>query len=315
MTTNQSLVDARAAAEALFSSCRCTTLSQYETIKNAANTSSLIAAENIKLLKYLNCTLGQGKRADVCSMAASHPSIDFRAEDFVMTADTVCTTTSTTTIPQGPPPVSINVWLEFESQCSCTTGQNDACLYKCHGEQEKGGQTCFTYTKLATTSWKDCMKRASSLGATLCSEDYTADGGWGTHRVGNTVDAPVHFWSHSFTDITSSRDCIVGKHDRVTDFDRSLCTETVKYDGDTWQYHDAGTLYYDECVYLASRAGASVIDPSTIGMGTGDGYWFFTRHSGNLYQYWTGAETSGMFNVGCQDRGGQKACMFGFMEA
>ncbi|CAE7844696.1 unnamed protein product, partial [Symbiodinium microadriaticum] len=122
------------------------------------------------------------------------------------------------------------------------------------------------------------------------------------------------FYSVKFTPITDTAKCVVGKLDRVTMMDRSVCSEKAEYDGDTWWYHDAGELYYDECVYQASSAGATVIDPSTLGQGDGADYWFFTRHSGNVYQYWTGADTTGMYNVGCRDRGGKKKCMFGFMQ-
>ena len=159
--------------------------------------------------------------------------------------------------------------------------------------------------------WKDCLRRASELGATLCSDDYTQSKGWGTHRVGSTADAAERFYTVLLKPITESHDCVVGRHDRVSLMDRSSLSTKAEYDGDTWWYHDAGTMYYDECLYLASSAGASIIDPSTIGQGDGDGYWMYTRHSGNVYMYWTGADTQGMYNVGCQDRGGSQKCMIG----
>ena len=281
------------------------------------NSSSRLVHDNINLLKYLTCRLQNGKQSDSCSLSRDGGnSIDLRAGEVVLAADATCDQSSQVSQGSGPPhgPPVNHPFIDFASTCACTTGQNDACNTKCHGPQEEGGQTCFTYTDLGSLTWKACMQEASRLGATLCSEDYTDKGGWGGHRHGNEAEQFERFYSVKFTPITDTAKCVVGKIDRVTMMDRSVCSEKAEYDGDTWWYHDAGELYYDECVYMASSAGATVIDPSTIGQGDGTDYWFFTRHSGNVYQYWTGADTAGMFNVGCKARGGQKKCMFGFMQ-
>lgn len=314
---NQSLQDAKDAALALYSSCECLVKEQHDSLVTTVNSSSRLVHDNINLLKYLTCRLQNGKQSDSCSLSRDGGnSIDLRAGEVVLAADATCDQSSQVSQGSGPPhgPPVNHPFIDFASTCACTTGQNDACNTKCHGPQEEGGQTCFTYTDLGSLTWKACMQEASRLGATLCSEDYTDKGGWGGHRHGNEAEQFERFYSVKFTPITDTAKCVVGKIDRVTMMDRSVCSEKAEYDGDTWWYHDAGELYYDECVYMASSAGATVIDPSTIGQGDGTDYWFFTRHSGNVYQYWTGADTAGMFNVGCKARGGQKKCMFGFMQ-
>mmetsp|Transcript_63354 Transcript_63354/g.151403 ORF Transcript_63354/g.151403 Transcript_63354/m.151403 type:complete len:539 (+) Transcript_63354:65-1681(+) len=319
MVANQSLNDAQAAAEKLFSTCQCTTHANFNNVKDTVNTSRLVVEDNIELLKYLNCTLGLGQRSDSCVLQSAHQSsINFHTGVVVLTADTICEDSSNSGSglgsSSGPPLLQIDAWTNFASACSCTQRQNDACNYKCNGLQEKGGQTCFTFTNLGTMTWKECVKKASALGASLCSEDYTEGDGWGGHRSGDTAERFERFYSPKFDLITSQHSCVVGKHDRVTSFDRTLCSQKAEYDGDTWWYHDAGVKYYDECVYLASSAGATIIDPVTIGMGDSTDYWTFTKHSGNVYTYYTGIDTISSHNVGCQSRGDAHKCMFGFME-
>ncbi|CAJ1359520.1 unnamed protein product, partial [Effrenium voratum] len=319
MVANQSLNDAQAAAEKLFSTCQCTTHANFNNVKDTVNTSRLVVEDNIELLKYLNCTLGLGQRSDSCVLQSAHQSsINFHTGVVVLTADTICEDSSNSGSglgsSSGPPLLQIDAWTNFASACSCTQRQNDACNYKCNGLQEKGGQTCFTFTNLGTMTWKECVKKASALGASLCSEDYTEGDGWGGHRNGDTAERFERFYSPKFDLITSQHFCVVGKHNRVTSFDRTLCSQKAEYDGDTWWYHDAGVKYYDECVYLASSAGATIIDPVTIGMGDSIDYWTFTKHSGNVYTYYTGIDTISSHNVGCQSRGDAHKCMFGFME-
>ena len=169
-----------------------------------------------------------------------------------------------------------------------------------------GGHTCNGYTRMkykdiGTMTWAACMKEAAAYGAVLCSEDYTAGGGWAAHLNGTDyADYEGSGWSTAtFKSTSSTAKCVIGRDTQTTAVNQNL-PSSATYNGLTWSYQDLGLYYYDECVRKASDAGATIIDPSTIGTGTGVGYWDFTSHSGNTYSHWTSKTTIAHENVGCE---------------
>lgn len=119
--------------------------------------------------------------------------------------------------------------------------------------------------------------------------------------------------SYVSSGIGSSRACVVGRDARATSVDDVLY-QSVTYDGESWSYQDYGTKFYDECTLLAANAGASIITPGTIGVGTGDGYWVSSVHQCNTYEHISGNGTSYTYNAAStNERSNQHQCMVGYM--
>lgn len=176
------------------------------------------------------------------------------------------------------------------------------------------GTNATPYVNLGNMPYKQCMAEASRRGAMLVSNQYTVTGGWATHR--NGTNAMWSQWSsYQQAAITTSRACVVGIDPRDSSSRNTPLNSSTTYDGESWQYQDYGTKYYDECQLLASQAGASIITPGTIGLGTGDGYFVPSVHTCNTFEWISGSGSSYTYatqNSG--QRSPQQQCMVGYMQ-
>ncbi len=173
------------------------------------------------------------------------------------------------------------------------------------------------YENIGSMNWRACMSAASERGAAVSSNVYTTTGGtggdhgWAGHR--NGANAMYAQWStYQQAGITTSRACVLTRDPRSSGITATLNSTTV-YDGDTWIYQDYGSQHYDQCILLASDAGASIITPYTIGL-TGDHYWVPSVHTCNTYEYVTGNGTSYTYqSIGGNQRSTTKSCMVGYI--
>ena len=126
----------------------------------------------------------------------------------------------------------------------------------------------------------------------------TMAGGWSTYLTAN-IDAP--------------QACVLGRDVRSTRRDATLASTTT-YDGQVWRFQDYGPRYYDECMLLASDAGASMITPYTIGR-TGADYWVHSVIACNVYNWITAGGTNFAYdNVGVAVRSSVRNCMVGYVD-
>ena len=118
--------------------------------------------------------------------------------------------------------------------------------------------------------------------------------------------------SYQQAGITTNRACVLSRDPRSSGITATL-NSTQAYDGDTWVYQDYGSQYYDQCILLASNAGASIITPYTIGL-SGDNYWVPSVHTCNTYEWVTGGGTSYAYqSISGGQRSTTKSCMVGYI--
>jgi UDP-3-O-[3-hydroxymyristoyl] glucosamine N-acyltransferase len=171
----------------------------------------------------------------------------------------------------------------------------------------------FEFEIMGNMDWRSCMSAASERGASVSSNVHTAGAtaGWAGHR--NGASAMYAYWStYQSAGITTSRACVLARDPRSPGITETL-NSTRTYDGDVWNYQDYGSQYYDQCVLIASNAGASIITPYTIGL-TGDGYWVPTVHACNTYEYISSNGNSYTYeSVGGGARSTSRPCMVGYL--
>jgi UDP-3-O-[3-hydroxymyristoyl] glucosamine N-acyltransferase len=179
------------------------------------------------------------------------------------------------------------------------------------------GTHAILYENIGSMDWRSCMGAAAERGASVSSNAYTSTGGsggtngWTGHRNGGS--AMYATWSsYSSAGITTSRACVLSRDPRSSGNSAPL-NSTITYDGDVWNYQDYGSQYYDQCILLASNAGASIITPYTLGL-SGDSYWVPSVHTCNTYEYITSSGNSYTYeNTSSGARSSTKGCMVGYL--
>eukprot|EP00928_Gymnodinium_smaydae_P053801 TRINITY_DN37713_c0_g1_i1.p1 TRINITY_DN37713_c0_g1~~TRINITY_DN37713_c0_g1_i1.p1 ORF type:complete len:254 (+),score=45.91 TRINITY_DN37713_c0_g1_i1:644-1405(+) len=235
------LENANAAAEKLYSACACDAHSSYTNIKSTVNSSAHSMMKSKTLLKYINCTVAAGSRSDDCWPNQGKTDIDFKEGNVVLAADTECSVFSSGAGDEDGDKykaVDLEVAPTMEQMSSSWAAllQTDACNIKRSGSTAEGGKSYFKYVNLGEMTWVSCMKEVAKWGLTLCSDDYTKAGGWGTHRVGNAAEAFQYWYAPNFADINTRHDCVAGTIEQMwteTFFARSQLIETVQKDGET----------------------------------------------------------------------------------
>jgi hypothetical protein len=171
----------------------------------------------------------------------------------------------------------------------------------------------YTWANYGNMTWRECARLASRYGAMMAPGHYTVPTtGWYGHRNGSQAMTGV--WStYQTANIDAPQACVLGRDVRSTRRDATLASTTT-YDGQVWRFQDYGPRYYDECMLLASDAGASMITPYTIGR-TGADYWVHSVIACNVYNWITAGGTNFAYdNVGVAVRSSVRNCMVGYVD-
>ena len=200
-----------------------------------------------------------------------------------------------------PTTAGIHATLSFNSLSRTTAG---GCNY--------ASAHAFSYANMGAMNWKACVETASRYSAMLTGGAYSVNPAWYGHR--NGAYAMTGQWSNYIQQgITTTTNCVIGTDTRSTTTTNTLSSFRT-YDGDTWSYQDYGQKYYDECVLLASTAGAIIITPWTLGLSTSLEYWSFSVHQCCTYEWINTAGTGFSYeSLGGGARSSIKYCMVGWI--
>ena len=179
--------------------------------------------------------------------------------------------------------------------------------------------------------WLDCAKEASKR-QLMMHVGYGGTNVWGwavlnpsrTHAQTSTSS-----WT-SYTEATigSSKSCHLSRDkDSLSQYSISLSDTSwlqadVDIGGETvrWRYKDFGTSYHDQCMEFASRAGASMTTPDTLGITwpSGTNYWVPSRIMCNTYWYMSASQSGTAISYqnlggGARSSGSTASCLAAFI--
>ena len=179
--------------------------------------------------------------------------------------------------------------------------------------------------------WLDCAKEASKRQLMMhVSYGGTNVWGWAVLNPSRThAQTSTSIWT-SYTEATlgSSKSCQLSRDkDSLSQYSISLSDTTwlqadVDIGGETvrWRYKDFGTSYHDQCMEFASRAGASMTTPDTLGITwpSGTNYWVPSRIMCNTYWYMSASQSGTAISYqnlggGARSSGSTASCLAAFI--
>ena len=176
----------------------------------------------------------------------------------------------------------------------------------------------FQWTNIGSMAFDECAIAASEYGLMMTPGAYSESSGWYGHRVGDTAMTGV--WnSMQLTDTSSEISCVLGRDSRSAEYTVALPNPSTAQasNGLRWTYEDFGLKYFDECMLLASEAGAIIITPPTIDDDDNTGfYWVHSVHMCCTYEYVSAPWSSfSYYSLGSGARSSaQHNCLVGYVD-
>jgi hypothetical protein len=226
--------------------------------------------------------------------------------------------------PPSPPRLPSPVALYGQTPVTSTTGfaQQSGCAYQSKHQ--------FYMKDYGAMQWLDCAKEASKR-QLMMHAGYSQSNVWGWAVLNpSRTHAQTGAWStYQSATIGSSLSCHLSRDkDSLSQYSISLSDTTwlqanVDIGGVTvgWRYKDFGTSYHDQCMEFASRAGASITTPDTLGIAwpSGTKYWIPSGLMCNTLWFMSASQSGTAFsydNLGAGDRSvSTVSCLAAFIES
>merc|ERR1711935_880207 len=178
-------------------------------------------------------------------------------------------------------------------------------------------------------SWLDCAKEASMRQLMMhAGYDQRNVWGWAVLNPSRTHAQKGQWSTYQRAAIGSSLPCHLSRDkDSLSQYSISLSDTTwLQADVDIggvsvrWRYKDFGTRFYDQCMELASRAGASITTPDTLGITwpSGTKYWIPSGHMCSTFWFVSASQSGSSYSYDA--RGGHVrsrstvSCLAAFIE-
>ena len=231
--------------------------------------------------------------------------------------------------PPPPPPLAppVAVYGQTPTAVSSTTGftqqslESPGCSYQSKDQ--------FYMKDYGAMQWLDCAKEASKR-QLMMHAGYSQSNVWGWAVLNpSRTHAQMGAWStYQSSTIETTRSCHLSRDkDSLSQYSISLSDTTwlqadVDIGGVTvrWRYRDFGTSYHDQCMEFASRAGASITTPDTLGITwpSGTKYWIPSGLMCNTYWFMSASESGTSFTYDNGDFGARSSitvsCLAAFIE-
>ena len=177
--------------------------------------------------------------------------------------------------------------------------------------------------------WLDCAKEASKR-QLMMHAGYNSQNVWGWAVLNpSRTHAQTGRWAtYQSATVGSSLSCQLSRDkDSLSQYSISLSDTTwLQADVDIggvsvrWRYKDFGTSFSDQCMEFASRAGASITTPDTLGITwpSGTKYWIPSGHLCNTYQFMSALQSGTSFSYSTKSNGARStatvSCLAAFIE-
>ena len=145
------------------------------------------------------------------------------------------------------------------------------------------------------------------------SRTHAQTGRWATYQsaaIGNSLSCQLSRDKDSLSQYSISLSDTTWKQADVDTGGVSVC----------WRYKDFGTRPYDQCMELASRAGASITTPDTLGITwpSGTKYWIPSGLMGNTFWFMSASQSGTSYSYDNLGQGSQSrstvSCLAAFIE-
>ena len=224
------------------------------------------------------------------------------ASDCALLADTPKCSAYFQFSPSPPPPSSVY----GESTVTSMTGfiQQSGCSYN--------QKHAFYMKDYGAMPWLDCAKEASKRQLMMHAGYYQQQGVWGYAVLNpSRTHAQTGIWSsYRSAAIGSSLSCQLSRDkDSLSLYSISLSDSTwLQADVDIggvairWRYKDFGTQFHDQCMELASQAGASMTTPDTLGITwpSGTSYWIPSSIMCNVMWFMSASQSGTAYSYDSQ---------------
>jgi hypothetical protein len=238
----------------------------------------------------------------------------------------------------------VHIYFNPTSHSGTTSTSAPVCKVSCYGQtpvtsiagfaQQSGcayqSKNQFYMKDYGAMQWLDCAKEASKR-QLMMHAGYSQSNVWGWAVLNpSRTHAQTGAWStYQSATIGSSLSCHLSRDkDSLSQYSISLSDTTwlqadVDIGGVTvgWRYKDFGTSYHDQCMEFASRAGASITTPDTLGIAwpSGTKYWIPSGLMCNTLWFMSASQSGTAFsydNLGAGDRSvSTVSCLAAFIES